>query len=206
MIRPASILPLLAALAVGTPAAAEVNESIGTWRLTCATDRMTDRTACTLLHEQPVERSEPGRPSLALEVVDRGGKLVPAVTVRDLTLESAARGLLALTGTAQLRFPPNPLFDMPCNLEGRSLVCAPRPEDAARAEQELAQADRVLVRLVGFGSGGSSTAEPAELRLSGTREALRRFREEVPPGQVQPEPPGLNAQEMLQRLRQFLGF
>ena len=97
MIRPASILPLLAALVVGTPAAAEVNESIGTWRLTCATDRMTDRTACTLLHEQPVERSEPGRPSLALEVVDRGGKLVPAVTVRDLTLESAARGLLALT-------------------------------------------------------------------------------------------------------------
>jgi hypothetical protein len=142
MRRAATLLALLLA----SPAAAQqavVDESIGTWRLTCATDRMTDRRACRMLHARPVERSEPGRPALALEVVERDGRLVPAVTARDLTLEGAARGLLALSGTAQLRFPPNPLFEMPCDLEGRSLVCAPRPEDLARAEAELPAADRV---------------------------------------------------------------
>ena len=209
MIRPASLLVSLAAasLALATPAAAQVvNETIGTWRLSCATDRMTDRTHCTLLHQQPVERSEPGRPALALEVVERGGRLVPAVTARDLTLESAARGLLALTGAAQLRFPPNRLFEMPCGLEGRSLVCAPRPEDAERAAHELPQADRALVRVVGPG-GGTSTAEPTELRLSGTREALARFRQLVPPGSAaaQPAPQGFGARELLQRFLDLFG-
>ena len=43
------------------PAAAQpVDDSIGTWRLSCATDRMTDRSACQMLHARPVERSEPG--------------------------------------------------------------------------------------------------------------------------------------------------
>jgi hypothetical protein len=199
----ATLLPLLALLA--TPVAAQVNEQFGPWRLTCASDRMTDRTNCTLLHQQPVERSEAGRPALALEVIDRGGRLVPAVTARDLTLEGASRGLLALSGTAQLRFPPNRLFEMPCGLEGRSLVCAPRPEDAARAEQELPRADRVLVRMLGI-SGGNSMAEPTELRLSNTAEALARYRREVPPGSAAAEPPGLDARELLQRLRQFFGY
>jgi hypothetical protein len=205
MIRAAGLLAILAATLPGAATAAGVDAEIGTWRLTCAMDRMTDRTACTLLHQQPVERSEPGRPSLALEIADRGGRLVPVVALRGLTLESASRGLLALAGTAQLRFPPNPMFEMPCGLEGRSLVCAPRPEDAARAERELAEAGRVLVRLVGPG-GGASTAEPVELPLAGTREAMARYRQHVPPGTAPPEPPGLDARELLLRLRQFFGF
>ena len=122
MRRAASLFALAALLAAPSPAPAQVvDEVIGTWRLSCATDRMTDRRACQMLHARPVERSEPGRPALALEVVERGGRLVPAVTARNLTLEGAARGLLALTGAAQLRFPPNRLFEMPCDLEGRSL-------------------------------------------------------------------------------------
>ena len=133
---------------------------------------------------RPVERSEPGRPALALEVMDRGGRLVPAVTARDLTLEGAARGLLALAGTAQLRFPPNRLFEMPCGLEGRSLVCAPRPEDAARAEAELPAADRALVRMV-RGSAGTN-AEPAELPLARTRGGARP----LAPGRRRPDPLG----------------
>lgn len=206
MTRTASLIPLLAAalLLPAPPAAAQpVNETIGTWRLSCATDRMTDRTACTLLHAQPAERSEPGRPSLALEIIDRGGRLVPAVTARDLTLDGASRGLLAITGTVQLRFPPNRLMEMPCGLEGRSLVCAPRGEDAARAEQELPQADRALIRVVATG-GGSSTSEPVELPLAQTRQAMERFRRLVPPGAAAPpEAPALDPRELLQRFRQL---
>lgn len=206
MTRTASLIPLLAALLLpAAPAVAQpVNETIGTWRLSCATDRMTDRTACTLLHAQPAERSEPGRPSLALEIIDRGGRLVPAVTARELTLDGASRGLLAITGTVQLRFPPNRLMEMPCGLEGRSLVCAPRGEEAARAEQELPQAERVLVRVVATGGGSSSTAEPIELPLAQTRQAMERFRRLVPPGTAAPpEAPALDPRELLQRFRQM---
>ena len=210
MTRIASLVPALLLAAAALPVAAQptgaLAESIGTWRLTCATDRMTDRTACTLLHQRPAERSEPGSPALALEIVDRGGHLLPAVTARDLTLEGASRGLLALTGTVQLRFPPDPLIEMPCGLEGRSLVCAPRGEaDATRAEQELAQADRALLRVVA--TGGGSTAEPVELPLSRTREAMARFRQLVPPGSTpSPAPPVLDPADLLQRFRQLFGL
>ena len=194
---------LLSLLVLSSPAAAQVDEGIGTWRLSCATDRMTDRAACQMLHARPVERSEPGRPALALEVMERGGRLVPAVTARNLTLEGAARGLLALSGTAQLRFPPNRLFEMPCELEGRSLVCAPRPEDLARAEAELPAADRALVRMQGL---AGTNAEPVELPLARTAEALARLRREAPPGALGAvEPPAFDGRDVLQRLLRLFG-
>lgn len=198
MIGPMRLAATLFALLLPFAAAAQVDEAMGTWRLACATDRMTDLSACRMLHARPVERSEPGRPALALEVVERAGRLVPAVTARDLTLDGAARGLLALSGTAQLRFPPNRLFEMPCNLSGRSLVCAPRPEDAARAEAELSTADRALVRMQGL---AGTNAEPVELPLARTAEALARFRREAPPGSSgAAEPPAFDGREALQRL------
>jgi hypothetical protein len=203
MRRTATLLCLLALSAAGPAAAQVVDETIGTWRLSCATDRMTDRTACQMLHARPVERSEPGRPALALEVVERGGRLVPAVTARNLTLEGAARGLLALSGTAQLRFPPNQLFAMPCELEGRSLICAPRPEELARAEAELPAAERVLVRMQGL---AGTNAEPVELPLARTAEALARLRREAPPGSLgSGEPPASDGRDMLQRLFRMFG-
>ena len=201
MRRAATLLALLLA----SPAAAQpaADEGVGTWRLSCATDRMTDRRACQMLHARPVERSEPGRPALALEVVERGGRLVPAVSARNLTLEGAARGLLALSGTAQLRFPPNRVFEMPCELEGRSLVCAPRAEDLARAEAELPAADRVLVRMQGL---AGTNAEPVELPLARTAEALARLRREAPPGALETvEPPAFDGRELLQRLFRMFG-
>lgn len=200
-------LPLMLLVATAaSPVAAQpaADETFGPWRMTCATDRMTDRKACTLLHQTPVDRSAPGRPALALEIIDREGKLVPAVTARDLTLEGASRGLLALAGAAQVRFPPQAMIEMPCSLEGRSLVCVPKAEDAARAEQELAGADRVLIRMVG--TGGSSTAEPTELPLSATRAAMSRFRAQVPPGSQPPEPSAFEPRELLQRLRSLFGY
>lgn len=206
--------PLLASLLLAGAAAAQapgpagaVPEEIGSWRLACVTDRMTDRTDCQLRHRDPVEAAtSPGGASLLLEVRDRGGRLVPVVAARDLTLETAGRGLMAVTGTVQLRFPPNRLFELPCGLEGRSLVCAPRPEDAERAAAELPAAATALVRVVGLGVG-SASAEPVELRLDRTREALARYRARVPEGSAPaPEPPsGALLPEMMQRLQRLFG-
>lgn len=197
-----------AAAAQTTTPAGVAPEEIGSWRLSCVADRMTDRADCQLRHRDPVERAQAAASSsLLLEVQDRGGKLVPVVVARDLTLEGAQRGLLALTGTAQLRFPPNRFYEMPCTLEGRSLVCAPKPEDIARAAEELPTAPAALVRMVGFGAG-SDRAEPVELRLDRTRDALSRYRARVPEGSVPPAAAasqGLSLPEMMLRFQRLFG-
>jgi len=179
-------------------------EEIGSWRLSCITDRMTDRADCQLRHRDPVERAQgAGSSSLLLEVQDRGGRLVPVVVARDLTLEGAQRGILALTGTAQLRFPPNRYFEFPCGLEGRNLVCAPKAEDAARAAEELPAAGTVLVRMIGVGAG-SSGETPVEMRLERTQDALTRYRARVPEGSVPPPPaPSSMLPELMQRLQRL---
>jgi hypothetical protein len=207
-------LTLLGSLLLAAPALAQTPtptgvapEEIGTWRLACVADRMTDRADCQLRHRDPVERAQgAGGSSLLLEVQDRGGRLVPVVAARDLTMEAAGRGLLALTGTAQLRFPPNRHFEFPCTLEGRTLVCAPRPEDAARAAEELPGAGTALVRMVGFGAG-SGGAEPVELRLERTRDALARYRARVPEGSgpAAAAPSGMSLPEMMLRLQRLFG-
>lgn len=195
---------LLSATALAQPAA-----EIGSWRLSCTTDRMTDRAACLVRHREWAEPPGTGLtgsalPGLALEVIDRGGRLVPAITSRDLGLEQVPRGLLAIAGTAQIRFPPHPLIELPCGLEGRSLICAPRGEEAARAETELPTADRALVRMTGL--GGGTLTDPVELPLAGTREALARLRRDAPAGAAPPEPAGMDARELLQRLQRLLGY
>ncbi|HEY8610034.1 MAG TPA: hypothetical protein VIL69_01935 [Roseomonas sp.] len=220
MTRLVALLPLITlavagpALAQGpapaqgkAPAAGGATETIGPWLLSCSTDRMTDQSSCRMLHREPVEPASAGLAPLALEVEDRGGKLVPVVTARDLSLEGAARGALALAGTVQLRFPPNRLFEMPCGLEGRSLICAPREGDLARAASELPGADRVLLRVTGLlVPEAQAMREPAELRLSDTPAALARFRARQPEGSAPPPAsPGLwDLREMLSRLMGLL--
>jgi hypothetical protein len=195
-----ALLLLLPASALAQP----TTEEIGSWRLTCATDRMTDRSACTLTHRDWVERPNVGV-GLGLEIQDRGGKLVPVVTARDLSLDSASRAVLAVTGTAQLRFDRNAMMELPCGLEGRNLVCAPRRADADRAAQELPTAERALVRMAGLGSNTTATTEPTELRLSRTAAALERLRAAQPPGTAAPPAePGLNLRDILGRLQNLV--
>lgn len=176
-------------------------EAIGPWQLACVTDRMTDRTACTLRHRDWVERSTVGV-GLAFEILDRGGRMVPAVTARDLSLDSASRGLLAVAGSAQLRLGSNAMMEMPCGLEGRSLVCVPRSTDAPRAAQELPVAERALVRMAGLGSNTNAAAEPTELRLADTATAIERLRRRQPASA--PPEPGLDLGGMLGRLQQLM--
>lgn len=209
MLIPAAlaITPVLAPSAwAQAPPGAAVPQEIGSWRLSCVTDRMTDRADCLLRHREPIERAATaGGSSLVLEVADRSGRLVPLVAARDLTLEQVSRGVMALTGTAQLRFPPNRLFEMPCALEGRALVCAPKLEDGERAAAELAAAPAVLVRMVGYGAG-TGMAEPVELRLDATRDALARYRAAVPEGSAPPPPfTGATLPDLMQRLQRLMG-
>jgi len=206
MLKPAIALSLLLPLAAlaQQPSVLPGAEEIGTWRLGCTADRMTDRTACVLRHRDWVERPSVGA-GLAFEILERGGRLVPAVTARDLSLDSASRGLLALTGTAQLRFDRNALMELPCGLEGRNLVCVPRPADAARAAEELVTAERALVRMSGIGSNTTATSEPAELRLSSTATALERLRRQQPPGTAAPPAEaGFTLRDLLGRAQRFI--
>lgn len=193
------LLPFL--LLIALPAAAQpAPEEIGPWRLACATDRMTDRAACVLRHRDWVERPS-AQPGLSLEIMERGGRLVPAITARDLSVEGAARGLLALTGTAQLRLDAQPVMELPCSLEGRSLICVPRNADLPRAAQDLPNAERALVRMAGL---GTSTTEPTELRLTNTAAALTRLQQRQPAGSTTPEPGGLDLRDILLRLQRLL--
>ncbi len=203
-----SMQRLLALIACCLPlsALAQAPVEIGNWQLSCTQDKMTDASACVLRLKDWVEAPSGGQPGLALEIVDRGGRLVPAITARDLTLDGIARGVLALTGTAQLRFPPNTLFEMPCGLEGRSLVCAPGAADAERAEKELLAADRALARMVGPTGSGSGGGDPAELKLPGTKDAIARFVKEAPPGTTPPAKPlGIDPVDLLQKMLKGLG-
>lgn len=181
-------------MAGATMAQAPVAEEVGSWRLGCVIDRMTDRAACQLRHRDWVERPSAGTAGLALEIQDRGGRLVPVISARELGLDGAARGLSLLSGRVQLRLGANPLFEMRCGLEGRSLFCAPGPADADRAERELPSADRLLVRV-------GASAEPTEIRLDRTREAMAGYRRQVPPGP--PVPEGHDLGEMLNRLQRL---
>ncbi len=196
----AALLALLPSLAFAQP----VPEAIGPWQLACVTDRMTDRTACTLRHKDWVERPSVGV-GLAFEILDRGGRLLPAVTARDLSLDSVSRGLLAVAGSAQLRLGGGAMMEMPCSLEGRSLICMPRSADAPRAAQELPAADRALVRMAGLGSNNNAATEPAELRLAETSAAMERLRRQQPAGTTPaPTEPGLDLGGLLGRMQQLL--
>jgi hypothetical protein len=197
-------LPLLLLLLAPPVAAQPVNEEVGPWRLTCLTDRMTDRTTCVLRHAEWVERSAVGA-GLALEIMERQGMMVPAVTARDLSFDSAMRGVLALTGTAQLRFDSHTMLELPCGLEGRNLVCTPRRGDAERAAAELLTARRALVRMSGIGSNTSAATEPTELALARTPEAIAALHRRQPPGTAPaPEAPAFDPRDWLGRLQRLM--
>jgi len=200
----------LAILALMTgPVAAQlpVAEEIGTWRLGCVTDRMTDRAACQLRHRDWVERPGTGLANaagLALEIQDRGGRLVPVVTARDLGLDGASRGLLALTGRVQMRFGASAMFERACALEGRSLACFPSAGEAAAVERDFANAERLLVRVSSLGGGVGSTTEPTELRLERTRDAMAALRRQIPASPQQPAPEGNDLRDLLGRVLRIL--
>jgi len=204
-----ALLALLPVLASAQPRAVPTEkrvEEIGSWRLSCFADPMTDHGSCDLRHALWVEVPKPGAPGIALEVIKRYGQLIPVLAVRELSLEAAARGVMALTATAQLRFDRHPLIELPCALEGYAVVCAPAEDDAAAAAVQLLGARTVLVRVRGVGPlPAQGPTEPVALDLDRTAEALARFRDQAPDSPPPATPLGQDWREILQRLMRLGG-
>jgi hypothetical protein len=165
-------------------------QTIGSWLVSCATDPMTDVQACRMRASLWLVPPGQNREGLALEVQLRSGQLVPVVTMRELSLSTAWSGLLALTTTAQLRFDEAAMAELPCMLEGSSVVCAPARSDAGRLADELAKAKAVLVGFRAIGDLPLSVPDGLlALDLDHTQEALTRYRVVGP--EAAPESPSL---------------
>ena len=162
-------------------------QTIGSWVISCAVDPMTDAQVCRMRHKLWLAVPGEGRPGMALEVQSRGDQLVPVVTVRELSLSTALSGLLALTATAQIRFDSAPMAELPCMLDGTSVICAPAKADLPSLADQLAKAKTVLVRFRAVGNLPLPAPDgPLALDLDHTQDALVRYRlsgPEVAPAQ-----------------------
>jgi hypothetical protein len=172
---------------------------IGPWLLACSADPITDRADCTLRHwlwiVPPEGREGPG---IALEVVLRDGRALPAVTARALTLADTSRGALAFAATVEMRLDQSAALELPCSLEGRDAVCLPAG-DAARAEAALPGASRALVRLRTAARIAGGGGEVYALELARTAEAIAALKERGP-GAPPPPSPARSFLEELERL------
>lgn len=201
------LCPLLAAAQPRKVDVPHSEQTIGSWLLTCATDPMTDAQTCRMRHRLWVVVPSESKPGLALEVQLRFDRLVPAITVRDLSLGTALSGLLTLTATAQLRFDGNPMLELPCSLEGSTVMCTPAESDAATAAEQLAKAHTVLVRFRAIGNLPLPVPdEPLALDLDRTQDALARYRIAGPA--VEPATPwlGPDLKGTLERLLRGVGI
>jgi hypothetical protein len=152
-------------------------QKIGSWLITCATDPMTDAQICHMRHKLWLVVPNEEHPGIAFEVQLRDGHPVPAVTVRDLSLTTALSGLLALTATAQLRFDGAPMAELPCALDGASVICVPTKAAAAPLAEQLAKARTVLIAFRVVGNLPLPVPDgPLVLDLDHTQEALDRYR------------------------------
>jgi hypothetical protein len=173
---------------------------IGPWLLACKVDPITDRTDCTLRHRLWIVPPEGhDGPGIALEVVLRDGRALPAVTARALTLADASRGALALAASAELRLDQAPALELLCGLEGRDAVCLPTSEPATRVEAALAAASRALVRLRTAARIAGGGGEVYALELARTAEAIAALKERGP-GAPPPPSPARSFLEELERL------
>jgi hypothetical protein len=179
--------------------AAQTRE-IGPWLLVCSADPITDRTDCTLRHRLWIVPPEGGAGTgIALEIVLRDGRALPAVTARGLTLADTARGALAFAANAELRLDQAPALELPCGLEGRDAVCLPAGEPATRAEAALPGAARALVRLRTAGRIAGFGGEVYALDLARTAEAIAALKERGP-GAPPPPSPARSFLDELERL------
>ncbi|GIX09814.1 hypothetical protein [Elioraea sp.] len=197
-----AVLLVAAAAAAQAPTVPRVAETreIGSWLLACSADPITDRTDCILRHRLwivPPERGE--GPGIALEIVRREERVLPAVTARGLTLADTGRGALAFAAAAELRLDQDAALDLPCTLEGRDAVCLPAGEAASRAAEALARARRALVRLRTAARLGGGGGEVYALDLAETAAAIAALRERGP-GAPPPPSPVAGFLEQLERL------
>lgn len=199
------LIATLAASAAGAQAptvAPSVQErTIGSWVLACAADPMTDRGECTLRHRLWIAPPADGAGGIALEIVLREDKALPAVTARRLSIADTKRAALALGASAELRVGAERMVEAPCGLEGRDAVCLPAGEAVDRIAAALPEANRILVRLRTAATVAGGGGEIYALDLEETRDAIAALREQAarhPPREAAPPARGL--MEQLERL------
>lgn len=191
-------LPLLLA----TAARADQARDIGSWELTCPAAG-----GCTLRAREWVLPPGPGRPAAALEVQSRGQWLVPVVTLRGLTTQQALGGLLALQPRATLRFDSGPTAELPCELSGQAVVCAPQGDAVAATAAALPTAHSIAVGLQ-LGAPGMMQlpSQGRTLALQGTATALDQLRSAGAVGEALPAEPGLDWIGFVDRIMQAIGI
>jgi hypothetical protein len=199
------LLSAAIAILVGGQSSAQVRpsaEDIGSWVLTCPTTAN-----CLLRHRSWLLPPTGGGPSAALEVMWHGGRAVPVVAIRGLSVGGALGGILLLQTSATTKFDDAPEMDLPCAPDGSAIVCAPTGATAVDAASELSTSRMVLVRLRLHPGGGAPLPELSRsLELQQTAGALARFRATSPVGGAEPAIAGLDLRGFLDRLARDAGF
>jgi hypothetical protein len=181
-------------------------QTIGSWVLSCAVDPMTDAQVCRMRDRVWLVVPGDNHPGLALEVLQKSDQLVPVLAVRDITWSTALGGLLTLTATAQVRFDSNPMIELPCALDGATVICAPVKADAAASAEQLAKAHTVLVRLRPVGNLPLPVPDgPVAVDLDRTPEALARYRLAGPTVETAQPWLGQDLKDMAERLLRRVG-
>jgi hypothetical protein len=177
-------------------------EDIGSWVLTCPTSGN-----CLLRHRSWLLPPAGGGPSAALEVVWRGGRAVPVVAIRGLSVGAALGGALLLQANAATRFDSAAEMDLPCAPDAGAIVCVPTGAVATDAASQLAASRMVLVRLRLHPGGGTPLPDLSRsLELQQTTTALARFHATSPVGEAEPAIAGLDLRGFLDRLARDAGF
>jgi len=195
----------------GAAVPAEAPQQIGSWVVECPAPGGAG--GCMMRDRDWILAPTAGRPSVALEVQGRGGRLVPVVALRGLTaqaapaqavptqavptqavtVQAAIGALLVLQPQVTLRFDAGPRAALACGLDGAAIVCAPEGAAIAATAAALPTARSVEVQVAVRASGtGGPAARAATLDLQGTREAMARFRAAGPIGEALPAEPGLD--------------
>ena len=190
----------------GAAVPAEAPQQIGSWVVECPAPGGAG--GCMMRDRDWILAPTAGRPSVALEVQGRGGRLVPVVALRGLTaqavptqavptqavtVQAAIGALLVLQPQVTLRFDAGPRAALACGLDGAAIVCAPEGAAIAATAAALPTARTVEIQVAVRASGtGGPAARAATLDLQGTREAMARFRAAGPIGEALPAEPGLD--------------
>jgi len=199
------LLSAAIAILVGGQSSVQVrpsDEDIGSWVLTCPTTAN-----CLLRHRSWLLPPTGGGPTAALEVMWHGGRAVPVVAIRGLSVGGALGGVLLLQTNATTQFDDAPEMDLPCAPDGSAIVCAPTGAAAVDAASELASSRMVVVRLRLHPGGATPLPELSRsLELQQTTAALTRFRATAPVGGAEPAIAGLDLRGFLDRVARDAGF
>jgi len=112
-----------------------------------------------------------------LEVQAQGKTLVPVIALRGLSSEILMAATLAGKTEASIQFAGGPREDLVCAASSVGYICAPNSANDDKLAAALPSARSVTVRISVAVAGMSPLpAQEKSLDLSGTSEALTRFR------------------------------